>query len=224
MTGFRDLQAKDIMVKKPLTFHPDRRLLDAVRVLIDQRIPGAPVVDDQGNLLGVLTERAFLETVVFEKERELVHHVAKKKIPHVGAGVKPAAPNGIKMEKFVFDVFRFAERFVVWECEREEEFAPLKNAEGAKDSTPTYCRNALLARSQKWALAAGATFVDGDGKKLPQMASPAAAKEANNNEDNNNGKKDVVVTVEISPLVSYAGEGLEASMAGQTIVTPVHVQ
>lgn len=64
MTGFRDLQAKDIMVKKPLTFHPDRRLLDAVRVLIDQRIPGAPVVDDQGNLLGVLTERAFLETVV----------------------------------------------------------------------------------------------------------------------------------------------------------------
>ena len=64
MTWFRDLRAQDIMVRKPLTFHPDRRLLDAVRVLIDQRIPGAPVVDEQGNLVGVLTERAFLEAVV----------------------------------------------------------------------------------------------------------------------------------------------------------------
>ena len=64
MSAFRDLRARDIMVKKPLVFTPERRLLDAVRVLIDQRIPGAPVVDDHGNLVGVLTERAFLESVV----------------------------------------------------------------------------------------------------------------------------------------------------------------
>ena len=44
------------------------------------------------------------------------------------------------MEKFVFDVFRFAENFVVWACVREDEFAPLKNAEGASDFTPTHCR------------------------------------------------------------------------------------
>merc|ERR1712244_143055 len=48
-------------------------------------------------------------------------------------------------EKFVFDVFKFAKKFVVWECLRDEEFAPLKNAEGASDFTPTHCRNALLA-------------------------------------------------------------------------------
>lgn len=62
--SLRDLRARDIMVTKPLTFKPDRRLLDAVRALIDQRIPGAPVVDDHGNLVGVLTEDAFLEPVV----------------------------------------------------------------------------------------------------------------------------------------------------------------
>ena len=62
--SLRNLCACDIMVKKPLVFKPDRPLLDAVRVLVDQRIPGAPVVDDQGNLVGVLTERAFLEAVV----------------------------------------------------------------------------------------------------------------------------------------------------------------
>ena len=36
--------------------------------------------------------------------------------------------------------FRFADNFVTWECLRDEEFAPLKNAEGAKDCTPSYCR------------------------------------------------------------------------------------
>jgi predicted transcriptional regulator len=61
---FGDIRARDIMVTKPLAFTPDRRLLDAVRVLIDQRIPGAPVVDDQGNLVGALTEQTFLESVV----------------------------------------------------------------------------------------------------------------------------------------------------------------
>ena len=47
---------------------------------------------------------------------ELCHHIAKKKIPHVnneGLKVVPTNPNGIKLEKFVFDVFQFARSVLI---------------------------------------------------------------------------------------------------------------
>jgi len=167
----------------------------------------------------------FLESVVMFNERSLQHHVAKKKIPFInseGELIKPTEPNGIKMEKFVFDVFKFAKNFVVWECFRDEEFAPLKNAEGKPDFTPTYCRKALLALHQKWMRIAGAKLVNEQGEEAKQMGSPAG--ESNNNDadnaDNNNIEKDYNVVCEISPLLSYAGENLGA-YKGKTLQLPV---
>lgn len=47
-----------------LTLHPDMDIMEAVQVLTERRIPGAPVVDDLGNLVGLLAEKDCLEAVL----------------------------------------------------------------------------------------------------------------------------------------------------------------
>jgi len=47
---------KDYMARTLVTFKPDTDVLDAVHVLVTKRIAGAPVVDDSGNLIGMLSE------------------------------------------------------------------------------------------------------------------------------------------------------------------------
>jgi len=117
---------------------------------------------------------------------ELPHHIAKKKIPFTdlltGISHKPEKPNGVKLEKFVFDVFQFADSFVIWECVREDEFSPLKNADTAQKDTPSTARQSLFALHKRFLEHAGAII------------------EANNNENE--------TVIEISPLRSYAGEDL----------------
>jgi len=44
------------MARTIVTFKPDTDVLDAVQVLVKNRIAGAPVVDDEGNLIGMLSE------------------------------------------------------------------------------------------------------------------------------------------------------------------------
>jgi len=47
---------KDYMASTLTTFRPDTDVLDAVHELVTHRIAGAPVVDSDGNLIGVLSE------------------------------------------------------------------------------------------------------------------------------------------------------------------------
>ena len=47
---------KDYMARTLVTFKPDTDVLDAVHSLVKHRIAGAPVVDDAGNLIGMLSE------------------------------------------------------------------------------------------------------------------------------------------------------------------------
>jgi hypothetical protein len=78
----------------------------------------------------------------------------------------------------------------VLEIEREDEFAPVKNAPGAAEDSPDTARALVLAQHARWLAAAGAVL---------EGAEPHVA--------------------EVSPLLSYAGEGLRA-YAGMRIRCP----
>ena len=58
------LTAADIMARSEATLSPDSDIYDALARLLKLRLTGAPVVDDGGTLLGMLTERDCLKVLV----------------------------------------------------------------------------------------------------------------------------------------------------------------
>jgi len=50
------LKAKDIMTRDVITVEPTTTVEDLARLLTRHQISGAPVVDDDGNLIGIVTE------------------------------------------------------------------------------------------------------------------------------------------------------------------------
>lgn len=144
-----------------------------------------------GNICNHFFTTEFLQKIAKQYEPELKLHVAKKKIPHVndkGDLIKPSEPNGIKIEKFVFDVFQFTDKFVTWEVPRNSEFSALKNADSAKKDCPTTARKDLLRLHKTYIENAGGIVKDG-------------------------------VDIEISPLLSYAGENIESKVKGKKFDT-----
>ncbi len=47
----------DIMTTELVTFHPDQNINQAIYTLLEKRISGAPVVDDAGQLVGILSRK-----------------------------------------------------------------------------------------------------------------------------------------------------------------------
>ncbi|CAD6577382.1 MAG: UDP-N-acetylglucosamine pyrophosphorylase [Alectoria sarmentosa] len=144
----------------------------------------------------------FLETIE-EWAHELPHHVARKKIPYVdienGETIKPEKPNGIKLEQFVFDVFPMLDlkKFASMEVKREDEFSPLKNAKGTGEDDPDTSKKDILDQGKRWIETVGGTVVSESG-----------ADEAG---------------VEVSPLISYGGEGLRF-LKDRTIKAPAVIE
>ena len=54
--ALKSVLVKDYMTKTLITFKPNTSVLDAIHTLVKHRIAGAPVVDDEGSLVGMLSE------------------------------------------------------------------------------------------------------------------------------------------------------------------------
>jgi UDP-N-acetylglucosamine/UDP-N-acetylgalactosamine diphosphorylase len=111
-----------------------------------------------------------------------------KKIPHIdpqGKLVKPDEPNGVKLETFIFDAIPLAERSIVLQTLRSEEFAPVKNATGTDSAEVT--RTMMIERAAKW--------LESAGIEIPRTA---------------DGQPDC--TIEISPSFAMCAEDITAKL------------
>ncbi len=100
--------------------------------------------------------RSFIERLTAGNSLKLPWHRADKKIPFLnecGDTVTPDAPNGVKLESFIFDALPMAEKVVLLEGDRAKIFAPTKNISGV-DSVES-CRRMISERNASRLAAAG---------------------------------------------------------------------
>lgn len=123
-----------------------------------------------GNVAIHLFDREFVARVGGRGSSvKLPFHRANKKIPFVnaeGQAVEPDSANGVKFEQFVFDALPLARNPIVIETAREDEFSPVKNAEGS--DSPKTCAEDQLRAFARWMKAVGET-VETDASGLPTM-------------------------------------------------------
>ncbi len=55
---------RDYMARHLVTLRPDDEVIRAINVLIKNKIAGAPVLDEDGNLVGLLTEKDCMQVVI----------------------------------------------------------------------------------------------------------------------------------------------------------------
>ena len=103
----------------------------------------ASEVDSKGEFLlgdsNIVNHQFSIDILEELSSEKLPYHRAFKKANYLGKDGKVInvnEPNAYKFEAFIFDVFEQVSKMLVFRVKREEEFAPIKNAEG-KDSPDT---------------------------------------------------------------------------------------
>jgi UDP-N-acetylglucosamine/UDP-N-acetylgalactosamine diphosphorylase len=131
-----------------------------------------------------------LEALRKLENKPLPWHAAFKKISFwTPDGIsQPAEPNAWKFEQFLFDAFPILGSMIPFGVEREDEFAPVKNA--TVNDSPASARKMIGELHRNW---------------LTRAKSPVAPN----------------TLYEISPLLSYAGEGLDGAMLESRLGTDI---
>ena len=63
------MKAEVVMTRNVISIDPDATVLQAARLMLQQHISGLPVIDKDGNLVGVLSEGDFLRRRETKTER-----------------------------------------------------------------------------------------------------------------------------------------------------------
>jgi len=141
-----------------------------------------------GSIAIHILNRSFIERLTDRERCILPFHRTEKIVPHVdstGRKITPDQPNAIKLETFIFDAMSMADKTVILETRRNEEFSPIKNAEGL--DSPVTSLHSQVRRAAGWLEAAGVELpLDADGQ--------------------------VAAAIEISPLFADSAEELAAKI------------
>ena len=154
--------------------------------LQEKRDQQGRLVYDAGNIALHLLGVEFAQRLC--NSNELPWHRAVKNIPWFdqasGTHMTPKSPNGVKLERFIFDALSLATRPAVLEVERSREFAPIKNAVG--NDSPESCRQAQSNLYGQWLESHGVNIARNDSG-------------------------DVLADIEISPLTAMDASQLDST-------------
>ncbi|MGD0534644.1 MAG: CBS domain-containing protein [Methanoregula sp.] len=92
---------RTIMTAKPETLPCDAHIIDALKIIVGKKIGGLPIVDDNGVLAGIVTERDVLRMLAAEHSPLFVENVMSSSL-RVTAPDSPIAAATRDMTKFRF--------------------------------------------------------------------------------------------------------------------------
>lgn len=96
----KSVKVRDYMATRLVTFNQHDNVTAAMQVLLKHKISGGPVVDESGNLVGVLSEVDLMEVVIqdsyYDESTGIVADYMKKEVDTVSADM---------------DIYALAERF-----------------------------------------------------------------------------------------------------------------
>jgi UDP-N-acetylglucosamine/UDP-N-acetylgalactosamine diphosphorylase len=136
------------------------------RALAEARNPDGTLAFAAGSIAIHVFSCDFVRRVNERGGFSLPYHRADKKVAHLdpasGVHVEPKEPNAVKLEHFAFDALPLAQRTLVLETDRVEEFAPIKNASGV--DSPESSKRLQIERAARWLAACGVEVpVDANG-------------------------------------------------------------
>ncbi|MBT3198945.1 MAG: UDPGP type 1 family protein [Phycisphaerales bacterium] len=119
-----------------------------------------------GSIAIHILSRSFVQRLTEGQSCSLPFHRAEKAVRHIdasGTKITPSEPNAVKLEMFIFDAMPLADKTVILETRRSEEFSPIKNAEGL--DSPITCLHHQVRRAANWLKAAGVELpLDAEGQ------------------------------------------------------------
>lgn len=83
----------DLMTASPVTIAPDRRLRDAGRLMLDARVKRLPVVDEHGNLLGIISRADVLRSYA-RSDTEIAEEISDLLREYIVKGVRVEVEEG----------------------------------------------------------------------------------------------------------------------------------